>query len=375
MSSISATCTRPAIAPASRSSAPGWTSTPIIPMPTGSTVWHCAAARPARRTRRAPCAAISPAPGRSCRSAARSATAAPWSARRARQRWSRAGATRSPIWSPPAAPSTAERELERADVAPLLDPVEMDLARWTVARGHLAAAITTRRWRSPAGPPPDRGASCRKCAGPPDSAPGASVGCISRRGTSPSWRRRSRRCRRSGRAPRSGRRGRYLVQMRPQLVNRYLRLAATGRDFYGLLARGILGRSLADGADRDRLRGRRSAGAAALPRRQARDRARPDRPGRPGRAGDPQAGGARRARADGRPRRARQVARPAGRPDAPGAEPRPQRRPLRSERAVPGTELASRQRLYPGPGAGVRVHARRVRVRSDAPKATPAPAA
>jgi soluble lytic murein transglycosylase-like protein len=41
----------------------------------------------------------------------------------------------------------------------------------------------------------------------------------------------------------------YLVQMRPQLVSRYLRLAASGRDFYGLLARGILGRPLADGAE------------------------------------------------------------------------------------------------------------------------------
>ena len=114
----------------------------------------------------------------------------------------------------------------------------------------------------------------------------------------------------------------------------------------------------------DRLRAGHGPGAAGLSRRAPRHRARPDRRGGAGRAGDPQAGRPRHARADGRPGRAGQVARSARDPDAPRPEPRSQRWPLRSERAVPGAELAAREWLHARSGAGVRLHARRIGVRS-----------
>jgi soluble lytic murein transglycosylase-like protein len=143
----------------------------------------------------------------------------------------------------------AERELLRADVAPLLDPVEMDLARWTVARGHLdlgnhykaltlagrAAArsgstVPEMRWTA--------GLSAWRL-GRMHLAAWHFARLAEAEGVLPAERARA-----AFWAART-----YLVQMRPQLVNRYLEVAATGRDFYGLLARGILGRSLADGAD------------------------------------------------------------------------------------------------------------------------------
>jgi soluble lytic murein transglycosylase-like protein len=143
----------------------------------------------------------------------------------------------------------AERELERADVAPLLDPVELDLARWSVARGHLASGnhyealmlaaraaagsgsiVPEIRWT--AGLSAWRLGRMHLAAWHFAKLAQAESAMPAERARAAFWAARS-----------------YLVQMRPQLVSRYLRLAATGRDFYGLLARGILSRPLADGAD------------------------------------------------------------------------------------------------------------------------------
>ncbi|MGH6901490.1 MAG: lytic transglycosylase domain-containing protein [Geminicoccaceae bacterium] len=145
--------------------------------------------------------------------------------------------------------SDAEGELERADVAPLLDPVELDLARWSVARGHLASGNHDKALTLAA----------RAVAGSGSTVPeirwtaGLSAWRLGRMHLA-AWHFAklaqaesaipAERARAAFWAARS-----YLVQMRPQLVSRYLRLAATGRDFYGLLARSILGRPLADGAD------------------------------------------------------------------------------------------------------------------------------
>jgi soluble lytic murein transglycosylase-like protein len=48
----------------------------------------------------------------------------------------------------------------------------------------------------------------------------------------------------------------FLVDMRPQLVSHYLTMAAAGRDFYGLLARAVLGRPLTDDGERIALEAR-----------------------------------------------------------------------------------------------------------------------
>ncbi|HEX6112822.1 MAG TPA: hypothetical protein VFZ10_10960, partial [Geminicoccaceae bacterium] len=41
-------------------------------------------------------------------------------------------------------PREAERELRRPEIAPLVDRLEVDLARWTIARGHLATGDARR---------------------------------------------------------------------------------------------------------------------------------------------------------------------------------------------------------------------------------------
>jgi len=143
----------------------------------------------------------------------------------------------------------AERELRRADIAALLDPFEMDLARWGVARGLLAAGDYSR---------------ALALAGRAAAGSGASVPEMRWTAGLSAWRLGrmhlaawhftrlaqtesalpAERARAAFWAART-----YLVQMRPQLANRYLRVAASGRDFYGLLARGILGRSLVAGAE------------------------------------------------------------------------------------------------------------------------------
>ena len=83
-------------------------------------------------------AAISGAPGRSCRSGVRSATAAASPAPPRPTLWSEIGKSRSSSSSATGRPADAERELRRPEIAPLVDHVEVDLARCTIARGYLA---------------------------------------------------------------------------------------------------------------------------------------------------------------------------------------------------------------------------------------------
>jgi soluble lytic murein transglycosylase-like protein len=147
-------------------------------------------------------------------------------------------------------PAAEEVALARTDIAPLVDAVEMDLARWRVARGHLAAgnhdqALTLAgraaarsgrivpeiRWTA--------GLSAWHL-GRSQLAAWHFVKLVNAESVLPAERARA-----AFWAARA-----YLVDMQPQLVNHYLRMAASGRDFYGLLARGILGETLVHGADR-----------------------------------------------------------------------------------------------------------------------------
>jgi soluble lytic murein transglycosylase-like protein len=148
-------------------------------------------------------------------------------------------------------PSEAERELQRPEIAPLVDRVEVDLARCTIARGYLAigdarrASSLARRaaarsgrilpelhwtaglaaWR--AGRPRQAGWHFAALA----NADADQV-LPAERARAAFWAARA-----------------SLVAMRPQLVGHYLRMAATGRDFYGLLARAILAQPLVAGAE------------------------------------------------------------------------------------------------------------------------------
>ena len=147
-------------------------------------------------------------------------------------------------------PGEAERELIRPEIAPLVDQVEVDLALRSVARGYLvdgeprralvlagrAAARSGRtlpemHWT--AGLSAWRAGQIRLAAWHFSSLANADAELVlpAERARAAFWAARS-----------------YLVEMRPQLVSHYLRMAAGGRDFYGLLARAVLGRSLtADG--------------------------------------------------------------------------------------------------------------------------------
>jgi soluble lytic murein transglycosylase-like protein len=145
-----------------------------------------------------------------------------------------------------ARPADAEHELLRADLAPLIDPLEMDLARGKVARGYLATgnhhralalagraaarsgrAVPDLRWT--AGLSAWRAGRTHLAAWHFAKLANAEAMLPAERARAAFWAARA-----------------YLVQMRPTLVNHYLRLAASGRDFYGLLARAVLGRSLVD---------------------------------------------------------------------------------------------------------------------------------
>jgi soluble lytic murein transglycosylase len=147
-------------------------------------------------------------------------------------------------------PEDAEQELARPDLAPLLAPLELDLGRASVARGHLAAGNHDRALAL-AGP-----AAARSGRVEPDlrwiaglsawragrihlaawnfaklaDADDASAILPAERARAAFWAARA-----------------YLVQMRPSRAKHYLGLAASGRDFYGLLARSILRRPLVDG--------------------------------------------------------------------------------------------------------------------------------
>ena len=136
----------------------------------------------------------------------------------------------------------AADELERADVLPLIDEVEADLARWTVARGHFAmgedaaalslagrAAARTGRtipeihWMA--------GISAWRL-GRVEQAARHFAALADAEGAHPAERARAAfwaaRC--------------HLIGFKPQLVTKYLALAADHPgDFYGLLARAVLG--------------------------------------------------------------------------------------------------------------------------------------
>jgi soluble lytic murein transglycosylase len=147
-------------------------------------------------------------------------------------------------------PGEAERELRRPEIAPLVDRVEVDLARCMIARGYLAL-----------GSPRKALALARRAA----ARSGQTLPELHWTAGLAAWR--------AGRLHQAGwhfaalanadgdrilpaERARaafwaaraYVVEMRPQLVRQYLRMAATGRDFYGLLARAILAQPLAGDA-------------------------------------------------------------------------------------------------------------------------------
>jgi soluble lytic murein transglycosylase-like protein len=131
--------------------------------------------------------------------------------------------------------------LRQPDIQPLVDPVEADLARWTVARGHLGAGDHAEAMAL-AGRAADRSGSVvpelhwlaglsawhlarielagRHFAALADAAEVSPA----ERARAAFWAARA-----------------YLVTFRPQLVSRYLRLAAETSDFYGMLARQALG--------------------------------------------------------------------------------------------------------------------------------------
>ena len=176
-----------------------------------------------------------------------------------------------------------------------------------------------------------------------------------RRGTSrPSPRPRPRIRPPSARARRSGRRAPSWSTCKPA-AGQPLPAAWRPRtqDFYGLLARAVLGdEPLTTGADPSALRERPGRGAAALSRRAARAGARPDRRERrwPSRrsasspdARQPELMPGLIALAD--------VARSAGGADAPRPEPAPPRRRRPSfRRALSGAELAAGRRLHRSTG-------------------------
>jgi peptidoglycan lytic transglycosylase len=142
-------------------------------------------------------------------------------------------------------PAAAEALLQRPEIVVLIDPVEADLARSAVARGYFAAG-DFRRALALAGRAATRSgdvvpemhwiaglsawrlgqvkvAACHfaALADAPSTLP-------AERSRAAFWAARA-----------------YLVDFRPQLVRHYLELAADGREFYGLLARTVLGQSIA----------------------------------------------------------------------------------------------------------------------------------
>jgi soluble lytic murein transglycosylase len=149
-------------------------------------------------------------------------------------------------------PDLAETELQRPEIVALTDPVELDLARWTVARGYLSAGEHAKAL-SLAGR-----AAARSGRVVPEIHWIAGISAwhlakiqlaawhfstlASAASTQPAE--RSRAAYWAARA--------YLVVFKPQLVHHFLGLAAASRDFYGLLARTALGK--APDHDRDQIR-------------------------------------------------------------------------------------------------------------------------
>jgi len=148
-------------------------------------------------------------------------------------------------------PVAAERELRRPEIAPLVDRFEFDLARWTIARGHLAtgdprrALALARRAAARSGRIlPELHWTAGLAAWQAGRLPlagwhfaalaNAEIGSVlpAERARAAFWAARA-----------------HLVSVRPGSVGHYLRLAASGRDFYGLLARAALGQPLHRGGE------------------------------------------------------------------------------------------------------------------------------
>ena len=142
-------------------------------------------------------------------------------------------------------PEAAEAELQRPEVAVLIDRVEADLARWTVARGYLgtgdderALALAGRAATRSGDVVPEmhwiaglsawRVGQIRVAAWHFSALADAASALPGERSRAAFWAARA-----------------YLVDFQPQQVQHYLDLAAQGRDFYGLLARAVLGRPIA----------------------------------------------------------------------------------------------------------------------------------
>lgn len=149
-------------------------------------------------------------------------------------------------------PDEAERELRRPVVAPLVDRVEFDLARAAIAQGYLAtgdagrALVHARRAAARSGHAlPDlhwtaglaawRAGEIRLAGWHFAALADADSDLVlpAERARAAFWAARA-----------------YLVDMRPGLVSHYLRIAATGRDFYGLLARAVLKQPIDKGTER-----------------------------------------------------------------------------------------------------------------------------
>lgn len=142
-------------------------------------------------------------------------------------------------------PDEADAELRRPEIAPLIDRVEADLARWAVARGYLSVGQHTKAL-SLAGRAAGRSghlvpeihwtagisawhlAKIELAAWHFSTLAAASSALGAERARAAFWAARA-----------------YLVGFRPQLVNQFLRIAAGSRDFYGLLARAVLNEPIA----------------------------------------------------------------------------------------------------------------------------------
>jgi soluble lytic murein transglycosylase-like protein len=148
-------------------------------------------------------------------------------------------------------PADAERELRRPEIAPLIDHVEFDLARWTIARGYLAtgdarrALMLARRAAARSGGTlPELHWTAGLAAWRAGQIPLAGSHFAAAANADPAVILPAERARAAFWAARA-----HLVGMRPGLVGHYLRLAASGRDFYGLLARAVLKQPLDKGAE------------------------------------------------------------------------------------------------------------------------------
>jgi soluble lytic murein transglycosylase-like protein len=146
-------------------------------------------------------------------------------------------------------PQLAAVEAERPEVLALVDPVEADLARWTVARGYFSAG---------------EHAKALALAGRAAARSGRVVPEIHWTAGISAWQLAKTRlagwhfatlAKAAATAPVERSRAAfwaaraYLLAFKPQLVNHFLRQAAAEHDFYGLLAQSVLGNPPRQGAD------------------------------------------------------------------------------------------------------------------------------